>query len=437
MPTLNELRQHASALRKDNKYDQALAVYRQLWEQPATRNEWDGWGYAHCLRKLGRPREALTIARQVYQAYPEFEPNRNEYGWSLYDLVIKQDQAAIAENPAEFFQAADEILTVAGRDQFSPRARTLFKVIDYLEKRAAYPAQQILEWTARATPDELSEAPGRGNNPTTGQPMEFASDREKWYAARTRALLEVGQHAECIALCQEALQRFGKLHHDNDVWFRWRMAQSKAALGDRATAITEIQSLLKRKQDFFLYWRIAQYQFELGQVEEALKNAVAGALAPGELEYKWELFWLMGQILQARGETELAARHVELALALRLEHQWKIPAELSQSASQLNISTSSCQPAAQVKARLLPYWRQVRFGDMKTMTGKITRLLPTGQAGFIRGADGRDYYFRTAAFKGNKRLLTEGQAVSFYVQPSQEAGKADSAVEVTPQPPAT
>ena len=121
MPTLNELRQHASALRKDNKYDQALAVYRQLWEQPATRNEWDGWGYAHCLRKLGRPREALEVCRQVHQAYPDFEPNRNEYGWSLYDLVLKQDKDAIAKDPGEFFRAAEEILSLAGHDQFSPR----------------------------------------------------------------------------------------------------------------------------------------------------------------------------------------------------------------------------------------------------------------------------------------------------------------------------
>ena len=116
------MRQRATALRKANNYEQALPLYRQMWADQQRRSEWDGWGYANCLRKLGRPREALEVCRQVHQAYPDFVPNRTEYGWCLYDLVLKRDEDAIASNPGEFFRAAEEILSLAGHDQFSPRA---------------------------------------------------------------------------------------------------------------------------------------------------------------------------------------------------------------------------------------------------------------------------------------------------------------------------
>lgn len=433
MPTVEQLKRAASDYRKAKKYQQALPPYRTLWEQHRNQcNEWDGWGYAFCLRKLGQARAALDVCREVYRLHPEFEPNRNEYGWCIYDLVIKRSDEQIAENPDEFFTAVGKILEITQPGQFSPYVRTVLKAVDFLDGRPAYPAEKILEWTSRLKPPDLSSEEGKGTDSKTGRAVTFASDREKWYAFRSKALLELGRYEECIKLCQEALAAFPVHHHDNDIWFKRRIALSKAGLGDKAGAITDLQSLLARKRDFYIYHEIAQYQFDLGQVDAALQNAVAGALAPGDLPFKWKLFLMLGRILQARSENNLAARHVELAVKVMVEQNWKVPDELNQAASEMNVVVSGGQSSHEIALELRKFWQGQRVADLRPMTGKITNVLPNGKSAFIRGDDGKDYYFRTNAFKGPRHLLAQGQPVSFFVEPGPDANKADTAVEVTP-----
>jgi len=432
MSDIADMKQQASALRKQGRYQEAIPLYQELWEEHQDQcNEWDGWGYAHSLRKVGRSQDALDICRQVYQMRPDFDHNRSLYGWCVYDLELKRDDEQIAQNEGTFLKAANAILELVEPGQYSPYARTVFRVVDYYRKRPSYPAAQILEWCDRLQAEELSSTPGRGPD-GKGKMVEYASDKEKWYACRCKALLELGRFEECIQVAERALTEFPRLHHDNDVWFKWRIALSKAELGDKGVAIAELQSLLSRKKDWFIYHRIAQYLFDLERVDEALDHTLDAALAPGDLEYKWELFLLMGNILKEKADLEVAQNHVLLAAKVRQGEDWKMPAELSQAVQEMDVDMSTDISVKDIHRELRSYWQSLKVADMPQGQGEIKNMLSHGKAGFIRGDDGEDYYFKISSFRGPPHLLEEGQQVSFYIEKNPDPSKRDMAKYVKP-----
>lgn len=434
MNNVAEMKEQASVLRKQDKYEEAVALYRVLWQEHREQcDEWDGWGYAQSLRKLGRSQEALDVCREAYPLKPDFDYLRNLYAWCIYDLEIKRNDSEIRKDASRFFEAADAILKLVEPGQYSPYVRTLFRIIDYCRSQLSHPAERILEWCDRTQPEQLSGVPGRGPG-GKGKIVEYASDREKWYSNRCRALHEAGRFKDCIQCCQEALSQFRRFHHDNDIWFKWRIALSRAELGDKETAISELKALLSRKRDWFIHHRIAQYYLDLGQTDEALDHAVEALLgpSPSDLGFKWELFLLTGRILQSRSEMEDARKHVLLAAKVRQEQDWKIPPELTEAASQMDVDLGTDVSARALHKELKPYWRSLKVADMPEGQGEIKNMLSHGGAGFIRGDNGEDYYFSTKWFQGPRHLLEPGQRVTFQVEENPDPNKCDMAKFVEP-----
>jgi len=434
MTNVAEMEQRASMLRKQGNFGEAVELFRVLWEEHRDQcNEWDGWGYAFSLRKLGRSQEALKVCREAMPLNPNLDHLTSLCGWCLYDVEIKRTDAEIQQNEGRFLEAADEILQLGEPGKFSAHARTLMRVIDYYRQKPTSPAAKILEWCDRVQPEQLSNVPGRGPD-GKGRTVEYASDREKWYACRCKALFDLGRYQECIQQAEQALSELPTLHHDNDIWFRWRIALSKAELGDKETAISELQDLLSRKKDWFIHHRIAQYLLDLGRTDEALERTVEAVLGPGpsDLGFKWELFLLMGRIFQARSEMDQARKHVLLAAKVRQEEDWKIPPELSQAVSEMGVDMSSQISAQDLYRELRRDWKSLKVADMPQGQGEIKNMLSNGKAGFIRGDDGQDYYFQVNWFEGPRHLLEQGQRVSFRVEENPDPGKCDMAKFVRP-----
>jgi tetratricopeptide (TPR) repeat protein len=307
------------------------------------------------------------------------------------------------------------------------------RVVDYYRQKPTSPAAKILEWCDRIKPEQLSNIPGRGPD-GRGSTIEYASDREKWYACRSKALHDLGRFEECIAFSEQALEAFPGFHHDNDVWFRWRIALSKAELGDRETAISELEALLSSKQDWFIHHRIAQYLLELGRTDEALERAIEAVLGPGpsDLGFKWELFLLMGRIFQAREELESARKHTLLAARVRQEQDWSIPSELSRAVNELGVDMTAQGSARDIERELRRQWQSLKVAGMPQGEGEIKTILSHGKAGFVRGQDGEDYYFKTSWFEGPRHMLEPGQRVTFHIEKNPDPNKRDMAKFVKP-----
>ena len=63
MTGLTEQKQKANGLRKAGDFEEALPLYRDLWEK--TADKFDGAGLLHCLRKLELFEEALIFADEL------------------------------------------------------------------------------------------------------------------------------------------------------------------------------------------------------------------------------------------------------------------------------------------------------------------------------------------------------------------------------------
>lgn len=424
------LKTQASELRKAGKFAEALPLYETLWTQHREDcSEWDCWGYAWCLRKTGRSSEALQVCRDAYKDYPDFPKLRSLYGWCIYDLYIKRDDSEIQQDEANFFKAANAIVQLTRNEAYSPYTLTVFKVLDYLKSRPAYPAVRILEWTDKLRPEELSSEPSPFTD-KEGKSREYASDREKWYSYRTKALFKLGRYEECIQVAEEALASITKFHHDNDIWFRSRIALSRAKLGDPESAIAEMESLLARKKDWFIHREIAQLLLGMGRTDEALNRGIEALLAPGpsDLGFKWELFLLMGRIFQEKGDLERARKHILLAVKVRQAEDWRIPQELSEAVAELGVDMADQVSAEDLHRELRQEWKAMKLSQMPHAQGVITNLVGEGKAGFIRGDNGQDYYFKVQSFRGPRDRLAPGLRVQFYVEKSADPSKRDNAV---------
>ncbi|SVD36142.1 uncharacterized protein METZ01_LOCUS388996, partial [marine metagenome] len=62
--------------------------------------------------------------------------------------------------------------------------------------------------------------------------MELASDREFWFAYKTKALFKLEDWAQCFELSKKALASFKVFHYSNDIWFARRIALCKKNLGN-------------------------------------------------------------------------------------------------------------------------------------------------------------------------------------------------------------
>jgi len=71
MVDIAELKQKANKLRKEQNFEEALPLYRDLWNE--TADKYIGAGLIYCLRKMGLFDEAISLADELIVQHPDFE----------------------------------------------------------------------------------------------------------------------------------------------------------------------------------------------------------------------------------------------------------------------------------------------------------------------------------------------------------------------------
>jgi tetratricopeptide (TPR) repeat protein len=429
------IKKQATQLRKQKSYTEAVSLYKELWENHQEAcDEWDGWGYAFCLRKIGQVDQACQIANEVNERWPGFEMNHSLLAWCIYDLEINRAPEEIKKNESDYFGAVNKILNLVKQDQYSPYTRTIFKVIEYLEKSSVnYPAEYILTWLEKLNPNQLSLDTWEGKD-GKGRTIEHASYKEKWYTEKCKALFESNRFQECIEFCEQTLGLFGRLHYSNDKWIKRRIALSYEALNTPEKAAEWLEQILDSKSEWYIQFEMARFQLKLGNHEQALKYASEAALNRQGLEFKWKLFQMMAIMLKQMGEIELAKQHGLLATKIRIENEWKIPQELHNLLNDMGVNPEASSSAQQIEKQLIAYWRSIKLADLPKNYGYIKNIVSSGKSGFIMGDDRREYYFRIDSFEGDKNIIAPGLRVDFYVIKSEIPNKLDSAIHIRVHP---
>jgi len=265
--------------------------------------------------------------------------------------------------------------------------------------------------------------------------MELASDRELWYAYKSQSLLNLGKYQECSDISKKALEIFEKFHYSNDIWFARRIALSKKQLGKTEEAIAELENILKKKKEWFIQKELAELYKDKGETENAFNLAIQAINNFGDLEYKVELIFLIGELLKEKNEKELAFKHFSFSKLLRVSNEWKVPAKIITELTQFDEETVTIDKLEELKRELQNYWSKFKSTEtdkqpVQKKSGVIEKLLhdnEKGKDGFIRYDQNKSIYFNIGLNNELCKDLKVGSEVNFKILPAIE-GKKERAI---------
>jgi hypothetical protein len=209
------------------------------------------------------------------------------------------------------------------------------------------------------------------------------------------------------------------------VWFSRRVALSKKNLGNTDETIQELQSILKKKQEWFIQKELAELYFEKEENDKAFRFSMDAINNFGPLEFKVDLLFLIGQIFLKKDEPELAFKHFTLAKLVRIQEEWKIPQKLRDKLSSLQYTDIPVTEVKGLKRDLNRYWKN--FTSSKTnikknpqqLTGKVVKILhdnERGKDGFLDN-NGTEVYFSISANFHLTPKIVVGSSVSYKIIP--------------------
>ncbi|MBP9216410.1 MAG: hypothetical protein KBF23_04510 [Agitococcus sp.] len=244
---------------------------------------------------------------------------------------------------------------------------------------------------------------------------------------------------ECYEVSKQALNLFELFHYSNDIWFARRVALSKKNLGNSADAIAELEQVLRRKKEWFIQKELAVLYQEAGDNEKAFNYAISAINNFGDLEYKVDLLYLLGELLKSKQENDLAFKHFSLSQLIRTKEEWSIPSKLQTALSQFEKTAIAVDKLQDLKSELKKYWSSFnpqpnnqRQNTNQRQTGKIDRILHNdekGVDGFIKFNGNKSVYFRVNTTEEIIKKLTIGLDVEFKILPATE-DKKEKAVQL-------
>ncbi|GJN60185.1 hypothetical protein HZQ12_10420 [Elizabethkingia anophelis] len=475
MPTLFDFSKQIASLRKEKKYLEALSYFREhkgcFTKEQISNNEYIISEMLSCLRYANH----LDAGFQFLNIYginidaEQKERILNAYGWLLWSKYKSENENdESSTNEDDFFDEEDEdidiqnfdldkselllkietlipILTVINNDFSKTLSSNLFSIVLKSEKKKPAPNWRVVnEFCNKIEKEHLSKECSTITVERKGQTkdMELASDFENWYAYKTKALSKLGEWQECFDLSKEALEKIENFHYSNDVWFSRRVALSKKNLGNTEDTIVELETILKKKREWFIQKELAELYLEKGNIEAAFKMAINAINNFGPLEFKVDLLYLLGKILKQQEKLELSFKHFSLSKLIRQSEEWKIPQKLFDELRYFTFPEVQPSEIKNIKRELLTYWDDFKINQKNTvpkfkpgvsqnLEGEIIKILhdnERGKVGFIKGTD-KEYYFSVNQNHHSISKIATGTKVLFEILPPKDNKKEQARIK--------
>jgi hypothetical protein len=462
---LYEFSQQISQLKKDEKYDEVMAFFKQnkasFANEEIAKNEYIISDMLLSLRKLSRYNAGFKFL-DIYNI--EINNNTKEriitaYGWLLWSKYKSENtsnnnvQGEIEDDfddeesghPVEINYQKSEIIIKIEQlipflyEQDTPYSKilisNLFNVVLKCEKTKPSTNWNLVDkFCNHFSPSRLEMECRTIKVERKGikKDMELASDRENWYAHKTMALQKLGRWQECLDLSKNALDNIKTFHYSNDAWFSRRIALAKKNLGSPEETIIELESILLKKKEWFIQKELAEIFFEKNNVEVANKYALEAANNFGELEFKWDLLFLMGNIYLAMEKEDLAFKHFSLSKLIRSSQNppWKIPQKLIDILNKFDNDEININELDSLSSELKGLWRSSvpkdKFtGNDEVQEGVVKKILHSnekGKDGFLVG-NNVDYYFNLFANNPLVSKIELDKKVMFKMLPNDDQNR--------------
>lgn len=423
--------------KKSNQFQEALEFFRQnkelFTEEQIRSNRFMISNIITCLRKTNNARFVIQFMNTFNIAINEHtEPLiLSQYGWAIYD-ILKVELNNNNYNKAkilDLLRTPIYLLSINNLNFTSNIISNIFGLVLRKEKEKQNEDYKFLdEFCSLFNPNTLSL------EITTleqkGKSVELASDKEKWYATKSKALFELGLFQECFDISEKALHEFNDFHYNNDLWFARRMALSKKSLGNINEAINDLEKIFKQKKEWFIQKELSALYFEAKNLDKAYQYAMEamGRNGFGKLEFKIGLIFLLGNIQKTQSNLLMANKHFWAVKCIREQNGWKIPTELQQELYKFEPITMPCET---LLTELKKFWQPVKLNNhpkqenvSEVYSGIVKEFRNNnekGKDGFI-SSNGNDFYFRLSINIGFCKNLLEGCSVQFSII-NQEDGK--------------
>ena len=465
MATLFEFSQALSKLNKEKNYTVTLKYFKENKTQFTTEqiasNDYIISAMLTALRQTGNFDNAFRFL-DLYNV--SIDENTKEiiltsYGWLLYSKFKLENQLSESQHiESEIFEDEDIEATSNhhyNKTEIIQKIESFFPYILKINNDYAYSVVSNLfnsvlkaekkkpnaNWKLVSdicdliTPSKLHTDCRTIEVERKGQikPMELASDKENWYAYKSKALMKLGRFQECYEFSKQALDLFEVFHYSNDIWFARRIALSKKNLGNPAEAIEDLEQILRRKKEWFIQKELAVLYQEAGDNDKAFNYAISAINNFGDLEYKIDLLYLLGELLKSQDESDLAFKHFTLSQLIRVKEEWSIPPKLQSELQQFNKSPISLDKLQDLKLELKKYWNsfnpqrnETRQNTTQKITGKIDKILHNdekGADGFIKYDFNKSIYFRVNITDDIIKKIVIGLEVDFKVLPAKDDKK--------------
>jgi len=457
--TLFDFSKNITSLKKNKKYSAALSYFKEnktcFSKEQLSNNIYIVCDLISCLRYTNQ----LDAGFQFLEIYDiKIDDSQNErilttIGWLLWSKYkAENDNANNFVDETQFFdeneydfqeqnfhQDKNELCEKIGKlililvrlkSDFSKTVvSNLFSIVLKSEKNKPSPNWKLInDFCNKIDPTQLSADCSTIQVQRKGriQDMELASDFENWYAYKTKALMKLGEWQQCFETSKEALEKIEKFHYSNDVWFARRVALSKKNLGNTEDTITELESILKKKREWFIQKELAELYFEQDNLDRAFKMSIDAINNFGPLEFKVDLLYLIGKLLNKQGKSDMAFKHFSLSKLVRQGEEWKVPKKVIDELNGFQKTEIPFSDMKHIKSELRKYWNGFNENSSKiprhrsnsdNLQGKIVKLLhdnERGKVGYIKSED-NEFYFSASTNWYLTKDLTVGRKVGFKV----------------------
>jgi len=422
METKKDLETKAKPLIKTSP-DEAVMLYRRIWDEyPTQFNDWDAMFTMQALNLVQTV--DFDWAVELVQKYTD-EKVQGQYGWLIYNKFLKKHPRN------DILRAEDWIVHLCGvvpqknlqeNATFPcPITMSVFKMVDaYTE--SLFNARKVNEWLERLNPKFLSVKSLIIKTADKGD-MELASDLEKYYALRTKALLKLNRFEDCKMLCQFGLKEITKFHYDNDLWLQMRIAIADEKMGNIAESEAQFKSLLATKaghDKWFLHNDIAELYFEQKDYDKALKYAIDAAFFGNEPHFMIGLYRLQARILYGLERPDEGKVLAQLICAILKEQHWAIKAEYHKLFNFYKLDVAQIDSSKVYLKEAQTFWKAEKFGDLPLVTGEVIFIHANGKVGKIKDVNGNVIGFHRKSFVKKQKTLEDlnGATVQFIIMES-------------------
>ena len=381
MSSVYDKKSLANEYRQAQNYSSSLEIYRELWHE--TNDDYDFAGLIHCLRKLERYEEAISLIENLHTNFVQCNWANNEVVWTLIKGKLQKINGDDLEETVEL---AKKILLF--NPEFLPLKLVVFKVLKSAKENKAWDV--IGEWVVKINPNNLDEKPKELFDGKSGW-----SEKAIWYNCLIKYQIETG-------LFKEAIESFSKVVNvfpAQNKFFQRLGAKAYFENGNTSQAEKLYLELCSKKYPD--WWVLQEYSLikkEQGLIHESKLLLEKAALGKGKDSAKVNLFYDLALLYEELDQLKFSWLHIELAKKLREKEGWNIPsslmdnphlAEYAEDYNSLKELKSKCQAIWEENTRVK---KKYSLPKQKNKVGTIHKLPTDRPFCFIAAEDKKSYF---------------------------------------------